>query len=271
MPGYLYILHFDEPLHHAKHYSGSTKNLRQRLVAHASGAGSKLTKWLADHGLNWRLGAVATAPGNKLRAIERELKARKNACDFCAICRNTPFKVPGTLPIDLDLCQFATDSQSLRGERPEFTIQVSTKGDRECLERIRWLMQDEREALGFIPIGDASGALAAIDRGRFLIVRQKHTVVGYLMWTKDDSTSQVNIHQLTIDDPYRLYGLGKQTVATLEALLPHYTLHARVRSELPANEFWEAIGFTRGVERENEGSLSKCNNWYKAPMKGYTP
>lgn len=38
--GVIYVLHFDRPLHHARHYVGYARNLRARLQAHAGGRGS---------------------------------------------------------------------------------------------------------------------------------------------------------------------------------------------------------------------------------------
>ena len=37
MTGYVYLLHFDQPYKHARHYLGYTVNVDQRLAMHAAG------------------------------------------------------------------------------------------------------------------------------------------------------------------------------------------------------------------------------------------
>lgn len=64
----VYLIHFDRPIHPdhpARHYLGSAADLSARLAAHAAGS---------------------------RRAIERQLKAHKNAPLYCPICHPDSYR-----------------------------------------------------------------------------------------------------------------------------------------------------------------------------------
>lgn len=81
----VYLIHFDRPLHHARHYLGCTSgSLEERLERHATGRGARLMQVVQQAGIPWRL--ARTWAGD--RALERRLKAFKNAPSrLCPICR----------------------------------------------------------------------------------------------------------------------------------------------------------------------------------------
>jgi len=79
----VYLIHFDCPYKHARHYLGYTGDLEARLKAHASGNGSRLMEVITEAGITWRL-ARTWAGG---RDIERRLKRQKNSPRLCPICR----------------------------------------------------------------------------------------------------------------------------------------------------------------------------------------
>ena len=82
--GTLYLLHFDPPLCHARHYLGWARDLEPRLAAHRAGRGSALTA------------AVIAAGGGRIefartweavaRHFERQLKNRHEAPRLCPLC-----------------------------------------------------------------------------------------------------------------------------------------------------------------------------------------
>jgi len=80
--GTIYLLHFDRPFGHARHYLGWTRDLEARLAAHGKASGSALMRAVADAGIGWRL--AATWQGDRYR--ERQLKARGHTRK-CPICR----------------------------------------------------------------------------------------------------------------------------------------------------------------------------------------
>lgn len=82
MPRQVYLIHFNRPLAHARHYIGSTDDLERRLHEHEQGNGSKLMAAVGRAGITWRL--ARTWPGD--RAWERRLKRYKKSHRLCPIC-----------------------------------------------------------------------------------------------------------------------------------------------------------------------------------------
>jgi predicted GIY-YIG superfamily endonuclease len=85
--GTVYLLHFDTPLKHARHYTGWSANLSLRLAEHASGHGARLTEVVAGLGIGWSL--ARTWP-NVTRAYERKLKNQGGASRRCPLCGIKP-------------------------------------------------------------------------------------------------------------------------------------------------------------------------------------
>jgi predicted GIY-YIG superfamily endonuclease len=80
--GWVYTLHLDPPLGHAKHYTGFGKDLQGRLAEHEHGQGARLTQVQLERGGTWRL--ASAEPGTRDR--EAQLKER-GAGRRCQICR----------------------------------------------------------------------------------------------------------------------------------------------------------------------------------------
>ena len=80
--GTVYLLHFDRPYKHAGHYTGWTMRLVDRLDAHESGHGARLTEVVRDAGIGWQL--ARTWPGDRHR--ERALKRQGGASRRCPLC-----------------------------------------------------------------------------------------------------------------------------------------------------------------------------------------
>ena len=80
----IYIIHFDEPYFHARHYVGYCAEgaLEKRLVQHRQGRGSRLMLAIEIAGIEWTV--ALTAAGD--RHLERSLKRAKNTARFCPIC-----------------------------------------------------------------------------------------------------------------------------------------------------------------------------------------
>ena len=83
----LYLLHFDSPFHHAKHYLGFVErheDVDKRIERHLNGHGSKLVAAVVRAGHHVRL-ARTWEEGS--RDDERALKKQKNTPRYCPICR----------------------------------------------------------------------------------------------------------------------------------------------------------------------------------------
>jgi predicted GIY-YIG superfamily endonuclease len=79
----VYLLHFDAPYKHARHYLGFTDNLEQRLEAHRTGAGARLIQVITGVGIGFIL--ARTWQGD--RNFERALKKRRCMPRYCPLCR----------------------------------------------------------------------------------------------------------------------------------------------------------------------------------------
>jgi hypothetical protein len=85
--GTVYLLHFDRPFAHARHYRGwaRTANLDARIAHHRAGtSGARLMEVIHDAGIGFTV--AKTEPGT--RARERQLKARgaSRSCPLCQAC-----------------------------------------------------------------------------------------------------------------------------------------------------------------------------------------
>jgi len=89
--GTIYLLHFDRPYQHARHYTGWTLDLDNRLAKHAAGRGARLLQIAAAFGIGWHL--ARTWPGT--RNLERALKRQGGASRRCPLCGVTPRTRPG--------------------------------------------------------------------------------------------------------------------------------------------------------------------------------
>jgi len=78
----IYLLHFEPPYKHARHYLGIAHDLDQRIAQHQAGNGARLTQVATNHGC--KLILVRTWKGEK--TDERKLKNRKNSPTLCPLC-----------------------------------------------------------------------------------------------------------------------------------------------------------------------------------------
>lgn len=90
--GLVYLLHFDRPYRHAKHYTGFTHDLDARITCHITGNGARLLQVVQTHGIGWQL--ARTWPGT--RATERALKNQGGASRRCPLCGIHPRTTGGT-------------------------------------------------------------------------------------------------------------------------------------------------------------------------------
>lgn len=80
----IYLLHFDQPYKHARHYVGSADDVLARLHQHRAGAGARLTQVAVNHGI--ALVLARTWPGHRFE--ERLLKDSYHHAftRLCPIC-----------------------------------------------------------------------------------------------------------------------------------------------------------------------------------------
>ena len=84
--GVVYLLHFDKPYKHARHYTGWTEDLLARLEAHAKGTGARLVEVITQAGIGFTL--VRICEGT--RRTERAIKNDGGASRYCPACTPRP-------------------------------------------------------------------------------------------------------------------------------------------------------------------------------------
>lgn len=95
--GTVYLLHFDQPYKHARHYIGWTAgNLNRRLHQHRNGTGARLLEVITAQGI----GFVVARTWDGGRNLERSLKNRGGASRSCPLCGITPRVTGWNQPAD---------------------------------------------------------------------------------------------------------------------------------------------------------------------------
>lgn len=84
----VYLLHFDRPYKHARHYTGFSSNLDARLAEHAAGQGARLLAVVKAAGIDWTLARTWTGD----IAREYQLKRQGGASRRCPMCGIKPRK-----------------------------------------------------------------------------------------------------------------------------------------------------------------------------------
>jgi predicted GIY-YIG superfamily endonuclease len=145
--GTVYLLHFDTPLKHARHYTGWSANLTLRLAEHATGRGARLTEVVADAGIGWTL--ARTWPG-VTRAYERKLKNQGGASRRCPLCGVKP-RTPQESPAVLDWIETTADNGMFRLE-----ADCATCGIRKACLEFDLAISDRHVCLTCVDLGLAA-------------------------------------------------------------------------------------------------------------------
>lgn len=113
MTGFLYVLHFDTPISHAAHYTGSTLDPVRRLADHARGTAARITQVLHERGIDATL--VRLIQLNDCRTAEQTAKAAGHGPRLCPLCSDdyTPLGLDITPRPHIKLSQLrnATDER----------------------------------------------------------------------------------------------------------------------------------------------------------------
>lgn len=78
----IYILHFEPPLAHARHYLGSTRDVPSRVAYHRAGRGSPLVRAAVDAGCE----VIVSRTLHGSRDDEARLKRQHNTPRLCPLC-----------------------------------------------------------------------------------------------------------------------------------------------------------------------------------------
>jgi predicted GIY-YIG superfamily endonuclease len=78
----VYLVHFEEPYKHARHYLGWSDQLAYRIAHHKSGSGANLLRVVNEAGIRW---VVARVWHGADRSFERRLKGHSST-RYCPVC-----------------------------------------------------------------------------------------------------------------------------------------------------------------------------------------
>lgn len=84
--GTVYLIHFERPFGHAKHYLGWAKCLQRRLAEHRAGNGARLIAVIMAAGIGWELARTWDGPPQ----LEARLKRQGGRSRHCPICSAHP-------------------------------------------------------------------------------------------------------------------------------------------------------------------------------------
>lgn len=88
----VYLIHFDKPYKHARHYIGFTTQIADRMNTHVTAGtrSAKLMQVITAAGITWQ---IAKLWSDKTRAFERQLKKWHGAVKFCPLCKAAKQKI----------------------------------------------------------------------------------------------------------------------------------------------------------------------------------
>ena len=85
----VYVIHFNKPYKHAKHYTGIAKNVPKRMKEHKGGYGARLLRVLKDNNIGFRWNIIVEYPTfSEAKQHEKKLKTKiKKPQRYCPICK----------------------------------------------------------------------------------------------------------------------------------------------------------------------------------------
>jgi hypothetical protein len=93
--GTVYLLHFERPFGHARHYLGWTDGpLERRLALHGGPGGANLMRHVAAAGIGWRLARVWDGDRHRERQLKNQ-GGRARLCPVCGPWRRRPARSSG--------------------------------------------------------------------------------------------------------------------------------------------------------------------------------
>jgi len=92
IPHYCYLLHFDQPYKHARHYIGMTGCLTARLKLHRAGNGARLMEVVTQAHIDFEVSRLWLCDTyEQARTLERKLKrTHGHGPALCLLCRGKP-------------------------------------------------------------------------------------------------------------------------------------------------------------------------------------
>jgi len=84
MSATVYLIHFEQPFKHARHYLGSAKDVQKRVAKHRKGKGAKLLKHVTAAGIDWSVVRTWAEGGRQLEAKFKRAQHNSRLCPICS-------------------------------------------------------------------------------------------------------------------------------------------------------------------------------------------
>lgn len=267
MPAYVYLVHMDSPLAHARHYIGCTTDPKARLTRHAQGHGARILQAAYEAGIEWRLGALGTCTKKEMRRIERSGKDQHNAARFCEICNAEPIRIGDSVPYCLESVPFVASSVALRatsGIAAETHYKYASAEDRLLvMGGVRSLMRQNNDELGFIPVAHETHIVRCIEKGQLALAIRGPNLIGYALFA--GTLEAIRIQQVCVLDAERGGGIGTRLIRMVidKRTSIYQRVECSVREDLPANAFWISAGFKLlgSIRHATSGSVLNSYSW----------
>jgi GNAT superfamily N-acetyltransferase len=139
----------------------------------------------------------------------------------------------------------------------DLTVQtISQLGGKKQKElKTLWIhsVATDTHAIGWLPVSAYETRAASDD---LTAIYRNDDCVGWSMTAKSNHRGVMKLYQIWVRPDARILTHGKALVASIREKARHqhcYIIEAWVAEDLPANLFWEAIGFTRQNWRLGRG------------------
>lgn len=139
------------------------------------------------------------------------------------------------------------------------------KATEQDLDAIKQLADVHRQELGFVR---RPTLLEAIRRGEVALTQNHQGIVGFVHYHHRRDL-QTTLYDIVVAPSYRLAGVGKALVdylVTEARSLGKEVIILKCPVELPANQFYKNLGFTR--KSEEAGKRRSLNIWQFSLLKG---
>ncbi|MYC76284.1 GNAT family N-acetyltransferase [Candidatus Poribacteria bacterium] len=140
------------------------------------------------------------------------------------------------------------------------SIAISKAKDLSDVDIVKHIADEHRAELGFHA---RQAYVDSLDKGELLIAKKEDQVVGFVRYhhRRDNRTT---LYEIAIIPDVRSKGIGHQLIKALIADCQRVSsrcLRLSCPVELPANHFYEAVGFIRSTRRSRRGRSRPLYEW----------
>lgn len=140
------------------------------------------------------------------------------------------------------------------------SITISSASDLSVIDAVKRIADQHRPELGF---HTRQAYADSVNKGELLIAKRATQVVGFARYhhRRDNRTT---LYEIAVTPDIRGKGIGRRLVDALIAdcqLVSSRCLRLSCPVELPANRFYEAIGFIRSTRRSRPGRSRPLYEW----------